>query len=205
MSVALGAIVGVAENGNSAELVTVGPGHQVVDRRRVELTHGLPTHPHHHEGSWAVGRYRDTAWSRDVSLKEALALIETVRDAAAQGAREALALVASRLALPIRAIAIRACPDLPATAEERIRDNRAQSMADSVMYRQALANAAAGLGWRVHWYARERAFADAAAVVGCDDIDAFLREIGRKLGPPWQARHKLATAAAIAAMGDGNA
>jgi hypothetical protein len=48
--------VGVAEHGNSAVLVTVGAGGELVDRRTVDLNeHGLPTQPHHHEGSWAVG------------------------------------------------------------------------------------------------------------------------------------------------------
>jgi hypothetical protein len=39
------AIAGVVEHGNSAVLVTAGPG-AVLDRRRIDLTHGLPTHPH---------------------------------------------------------------------------------------------------------------------------------------------------------------
>ena len=50
------AVVGVAEHGNSAVLVTVAPGAELLDRRRIDLTHGLPTHPYHHAGSWAVGR-----------------------------------------------------------------------------------------------------------------------------------------------------
>jgi hypothetical protein len=41
-------------------------------------------------------------------------------------------------------------------------------------------------------------FADAAGVVGCEDINAFLLEMGRSIGPPWQAKHKLAAAAALA-------
>jgi len=45
--------VGVAEHGNSAILVTVAPDGRLLDRRRIDLTHGLPTHPYHHEGSWA--------------------------------------------------------------------------------------------------------------------------------------------------------
>src|SRR5262245_5553705 len=48
------ATVGVVENGNAMVLVTVAHAGTVLDRRRIELTDGLPTHPHHHEGSWAV-------------------------------------------------------------------------------------------------------------------------------------------------------
>jgi hypothetical protein len=40
------ASVGVAEHGNSAELVTVARGGELLDRRRIDLTSGLPTHPH---------------------------------------------------------------------------------------------------------------------------------------------------------------
>jgi hypothetical protein len=93
------------------------------------------------------------------------------------------------------------CPKLPPTTEERIADNRAQTVADSVMYREALAAAADARGWAVHWYDRERVFHDAAAALGCVDVDTFLHAMGRSIGPPWQAKHKLAAAAAIAVTG----
>jgi hypothetical protein len=67
------------------------------------------------------------------------------------------------------------------------------------MYREALAAAAEARGWSVYWYDRERVFRDAAAALGLEDVDAFLREMGRSAGPPWQAKHKLAAAAALAA------
>jgi hypothetical protein len=50
----------------------------------------------------------------------------------------------------------------------------------------------------VHWYDRERVFRDAAVALGDEEIDAFLRAMGRSIGPPWQAKHKLAAAAALA-------
>jgi hypothetical protein len=101
--------------------------------------------------------------------------------------------------VPIASIAIRVCPELPPTTEERITDTRAANIADSVMYRQALASAAVARGWMVHWYDREHVFRDAAAVVSREDIHAFLSSMGRSIGPPWQANHKLAAAAAIVA------
>jgi hypothetical protein len=196
------AIVGVVEHGNSAVLVTVAPGGELLDRRRIDLTErGLPTHPHHHEGSWAVGRYRDSPWARPVSLAEAVLLVERVRASAARGARESLEALAAAVPVPIAGIAVRLCPKLPPTIEERIADNRAQTVADSVMYREALAAAAEARGWSVHWYDRERVFRDAAVALGRADIDAFLQAMGRSVGPPWQARHKLAAAAAIAVAG----
>ena len=84
------ATVGVVEHGNAVVLVTIASDGVPLDRRKVDLTEGLPTHPHHHEGSWAVGRYRNTAWAREVTLDEAIALIERVREAAKVGAKEIL-------------------------------------------------------------------------------------------------------------------
>jgi hypothetical protein len=194
------AAVGVAEHSNSAVLVTVAGGGELLDRRQIDLTdRSLPTHPHHHEGSWAVGRYVNTPGARSISLADAVALVEQVREAAERGAREGLDALAAAMPVPIARIAIRACPELPPTIAERIADNRAQTVADSVLYREALATAAHARGWSVHWYDRERVFHDAAAVLGGADIDAVLSAMGRSVGPPWQAKHRLAAAAALAA------
>jgi hypothetical protein len=193
------ASVGVVENGNSATLVTLAADAELLDRRQIALTRDLPTHPHHHEGSWAVGRYLDSPWARPTSLAEAVALVERVRVAATRGANDALGALAASVSTPIVRIALRACPDLPPSVEERIRDNRAQTYADGVMYRRAIAEAAEARGWSVFWYDRERVFRDAAAMLGSADIHALLQALGRSLGPPWQAKHKLAAAAAIAA------
>lgn len=193
------AAVGVAEHGNSAVLVTVARDGQLIDRRRVDLTHGLPTHPYHHEGSWAVGRYLNSPWARPITLDDAVALVERVRESAMRGANESLAALAASVSVPIAAIAIRACAPLPPTTGQRIADTRAASVADSILYREALAFAAQARGWSVQWYERELVFRRAATALGVDDVDAFLRAMGRSIGAPWQARHKLAAAAAIGA------
>jgi hypothetical protein len=179
-------------------LVTVARDGELLDRRRVDLTRGLPTHPYHHEGSWAVGRYL-SSWSRPISLADAVALVDRVRASAAKGARDSLEALAAAVSVPISNIAIRVCPELPPTTKERITDTRAANVADSVMYREALATAAAARGWSVYWYDRERVFHDASAALGRKDVDAFLHAMGRAIGPPWQAKHKLAAAAALAA------
>ena len=197
------ATVGVAEHGNSAVLVSVASGGELLDRRRIDLTRGLPTHPYHHEGSWAVGRYTNSPWARPISLADAVALVERVREAAARGAREGLEALAATVPETIASIAIRVCPKLPPTTEERIADTRAANVADSVMYREALAAAAEARGWAVHWYDRERVFRDAEESLGGGDVDAVLQAMGRSIGPPWQAKHKLAAAAALAATGHG--
>lgn len=194
-------VVGVTENGNVAVLVTVDAEGRCVDRRRVALTSGLSTHPYHHEGAWAIGRYRDSPWARDITLADAIALIRQVHVAALEGARLALAELAATMPSPIRAITIRTCPTLPATIEERIANNRAQVVADSVMYRESLAEAARERGWTVHWYQREDVFEAAAAASGCSvtELQSRLDSMRALVGPPWQAPHKLAAAAALAA------
>ena len=65
------------------------------------------------------------------------------------------------------------------------------------MYREALAIEARARGWSVYWYDRERVFEEAAALGRT--ITSVLDSVGRSVGPPWQAKHKLAAAAAIAA------
>jgi hypothetical protein len=192
------AIVGVAEHGNSAILVTVAPDGKILDRRRVDLTNGLPTHPYHHEGSWAVGRYLNSPWARPISLAAAVALIERVHAAAARGARASLEALVATVPVPIAGISIRTCAMLPPTIEARIADTRANTLADSVMYREALAAAGKAHRWSVHWYDREQVFHEAKAALCSDGLDAFLHAMGRTIGPPWQAKHKLAAAAALA-------
>jgi hypothetical protein len=198
----LTATVGVTEHGNSAILVTVASDFELIDRRRIDLTHDLPTHPYHHEGSWAVGRYRNSPWAREITLPEAVELVAQVEKAATLGACAALEALATDIdiALKISCISLRVCPELPATIQERIVDNRAQSMADSVMYRQALATAAEARGWSLYWYDRESVFNDAATRLGSVDVKDQLSAMGKSIGPPWQAKHKLAAAAALAAM-----
>src|SRR5262245_9356981 len=121
------ATVGVAEHSNSAVLVTVAPGGEVLDRRRIDLTElGLPTHPHHHEGSWAMGRYLNSPGARALSVADAVALVKRVRKSAARGAHEGLEALSAAVPVPIASIAIRAWPKIPPTIEERIADNRVQ-------------------------------------------------------------------------------
>ncbi len=195
-----GATVGVVEHGNSAVLVTISSGGEFLDRRHIDLTRGLPTHPYHHEGSWAIGRYVNSPWAKKISLPDAIALVERVREAAAKGARESLEALAAAVPVPIGSIAIRLIPELPPTTEERIADTRAASFADSAMYREALAVAAEARGWRVVWYDRDSVFSEASKALGGKDVDAFLKAMGKSIGPPWQAKHKLAVAAALAAQ-----
>lgn len=172
-------IIGVSDHGGWAVLVTVTRNGTLLDRRCVELVdQDLPKIPHHSE-------------AQALPLDEAVALIERVRASAEQHAKLGLDAVAMTVPGRILGVALRQYPELPPSIAERIKNYRAQNVADWVMYRKALAAAAEARGWSVHWYDAKKVF-DAAS-------HAHFLELRRSIGPPWSKDHKLAMAAAIAA------
>ena len=179
-------IIGVSDHGGWAVLVTVASDGTLLDRRRAELVdEGLPKIPHHSEG-------------QGLPVGEAVALVERVRVSAERHA--ALALDAVMLEVPrILGVALRECPQLPPTIAERIKDYRAQNVADWVMYRKAVALAAKARGWPVHWYNAKKVFDAASEALRVEDLDAYFLRVRRAVGPPWNQDHKLAMAAAIVA------
>lgn len=180
-------VVGVADHAGWAVLVTVTVDATLLDRRRIELLDdGLPKLPHHHE-------------CQGLPLEKAVELIERVRSSAERHARAGLEALAGEVAQEIVGIALRVCPQLPETVAERITNYRAQNVADTVMYRHALADAANARGWFVHWYDTKRVFAAAARALHRASIEDLIEETGAALGPPWQKDHRMAMAAAIAA------
>lgn len=181
-----GAIIGISDHGGWGVLVTAARDGALLDRRRVELVgEGLPKIPHHSEG-------------QRLRLDEAVALVERVRDSAARHA--VLALDGVTTAVPgILGVALRECPELPPTIAERIKDYRAQNVADWVMYRKALASAADSRGWSVHWYNAKSVFGAASKVLRVKNLDAYFLQVRRAIGPPWGMDQKLAMAAAIVA------
>jgi len=180
-----GGIIGVSDHGGWAVLVTVAHDGTLLDRRRVELVdEGLPKLPHHHD-------------AQGLPPDEAVALVERVRVSAER--RAVLALDSVMMAVPrILGVALRNCPELPPTIAERIKDYRAQNVADWVMYRKALASAAEARGWPVHWYDSRNVFIAASESLSVVNLDAHFLRIRRAVGPPWNMDHKLAMAAAIA-------
>ena len=110
-------IIGVSDHGGWAVLVTVARDGTLLDRRRVQLVgEDLPKIPHHSEG-------------QGLPLDVAVELVERVRVSAERHAVLALDGVAK--AVPrILGVALRECPQLPPTIAERIKDYRAQNVAD---------------------------------------------------------------------------
>ncbi|MGA7095680.1 MAG: hypothetical protein WCB01_15475 [Candidatus Cybelea sp.] len=181
-----GGIVGVSDHGGWAVLVTVARDGTLLDRRRVELVDdALPAIPHHHEAQL-------------LPMDEAVALVERVRVSAERHAALALDSVAMAVQ-PILGVALRDYPALPSTIAERIKDYRARNVADWVMYRQALAAAAEARGCPVHFYDAKKVLDAAARALRVESFDAHFLDMRRVVGPPWNADHKLAMAAAIVA------
>jgi len=180
-----GGIIGVSDHGGWAVLVTVARDGTMLDRRRVELVdEDLPKIPHHSEG-------------QGLPLDEAVKLVERVRASAERHAKLVLEAVATAVPGRILGVALRKCPELPPTIAERIKDYRAQNVADWVMYRNALAAAAEARSWGVHWYDARKVFDAASKKLRIADIEAHFLKIRKTVGPPWNKDHKLAMAAAI--------
>jgi hypothetical protein len=177
-------MIGVSDHGGWAVLVTVARDGTLLDRRRVELVDdSLPGLPHHHEGQM-------------LPIDRAVELVERVRASAERHAVLAMDGVAA--AVPhILGIALRSCPQLPPTIAERIKDYRARNLADWVMYRKALASVAEARGWSVHWYDAKKVPGLAGKALNVEDFDTHFLQMRKTLGPPWNADHKLAMAAAV--------
>jgi hypothetical protein len=73
-----------------------------------------------------------------------------------------------------------------------------EAQADSIMYRQVLAELAEARGWDVHVYDAKQVEAQAAGILGAE-ADEVLRGPRATLGPPWAKDHRMALAATIVA------
>jgi hypothetical protein len=185
------AIIGVSDHGGWAVLVTAEGKGTLLDRRRVELVDaGLPKIPHHSEG-------------QRLPIEEAVELVERVRASAERHAKLVLDGVEAALPGRVFGVALRQCPELPPTIAERITNYRASNVADWVMYRRALAAAAETREWSVHWYDSRRVFGIAGKALGIENLDDHFARMRRLIGPPWGQDQRMAMAAAIGAILNG--
>jgi hypothetical protein len=181
-------VIGVSDHGGWAVFVTANGQGTLLDRRRVELVDdGLPKIPHHSEG-------------QKLPIAEAVELVERVRASAEGNAKLALEAVDRTLPERVGGIALRQCPELPPTIAERITNYRASNVADWVMYRQALRAAAEARGWPVYWYDSRKVTGMVSKALGVEKLDDRFAQIRRAIGPPWGQDHRLAMAAAVAAI-----
>jgi hypothetical protein len=178
--------VGIAHHLGWAVAVTASDDHRVVDRRRIELVEdGVPTMPVHHE----IDALDDAA---------AAALVADVRASAQRATAAALDALAAAVPAPIVSMSLRAWPDDFPTDISTQRRVPYEARADSVMYRQVLADLARERGWTVHLFEAKTVEVEAAARLG-DRGEAVLQGPRAELGPPWGKDHRLALAATVLA------
>jgi hypothetical protein len=178
--------LGVVSHLGWAVAVTASADHRVVDRRRIELIEpGVPTAPVEHEA-----KLLDDA--------AASALVAAVRASVVRAASASLDELATALPEPIVSMSLRYWPpDFPDDIAVRRRAPY-DSRADSVMYRQVLAELAHSRGWAVHLYDARDVEGRAAGVLGTR-VGEVLHGPRATLGPPWARDHRVALAATVVA------
>ena len=178
--------LGIAHHFGWAVAVTTTDDHDVVDRRRLELVEpGVPADPVHH----GIEGLDDEA---------AAELVAAVRASAVRATSVSLDQLAATLPEPIESISLRAWPaDFPIDISVQRRVPY-EARADSVMYRQVLAELAGERGWTVHLFEARTVEADAAALLG-DRAHDVLHGPRVRLGTPWTKDHRVALAATVLA------
>lgn len=180
------AIIGVSDHAGWAVLVAVGGDGALLDTRRIELVdEGLSNFPYHHG-------------AQGLPIEEGVALVERVRASAERLAKLGLDVAQNAVPAKVRAIALRQHPPMPPTVAERIQSYWAQTKADTIMYRHALAEAAEARGWAVHWFDAKTVCDDAMRALGADELDRRFAEGKARFAPPWTQDHRLALAAGLA-------
>ena len=178
--------LGIAHHFGWAVAVTSSTDHRVVDRRRIELIEpGMATAPIHHEG-------------KPLDDAAAAALVAQVRASARRATSASLDELAAALPEPIVSMSLRAWPlDFPEDIAVQRRVPY-EARADSVMYRQVLAELARERGWDVHLYDAKDVEGQAAGILA-EQADEVLHGPRARLGPPWAKDHRMALAATIVA------
>jgi hypothetical protein len=178
--------LGIAHHLGWAVAVTASPDYEVVDRRRIELIEpGVAAAPIHHEG-------------KPLDDAAAAALVAEVRASSRRAATASLDRLAAALPAPIVSMSLRGWPaDFPDDIAV-LRRVPYEARADSVMYRQVLADLARTRGWDVHFYDAKYVEARAASKLG-RRADEIMLGPRAALGPPWGKDQRMALAAAIMA------
>ena len=187
-------VTGISEHNGWAEFVTVTVQNSlpvVLDRRRTQLRgQGVPSQPYHHE-------------ALELPLEDAERLVAQVTQSVYEHTRAALSDLRAAFGPDVVTLRMSPFEALPASLAEVLASYQLTCSADGMMYREALADCAADLGMEVHRYPRKSdQIAAAAESLGAprETAEAFLKECGRRFGPPWTKEHRLAAASAITVL-----
>jgi hypothetical protein len=187
--------LGIAHHFGWAVAVTASADHNVADRRRIELIGpGLPAAPIHHQG----GAHPLHAKAEPLDDDSLAALVADVRASAVRTTSRGLDQLAAELPEPIVSMSLR---EWPTEFPDDIAVQRRvpyESRADSVMYRQVLAELARERGWAVHLYNASEIVNVAGRILG-ERAHEVLDGPRARLGPPWSKDHRMALASTIAA------
>ncbi len=189
------AVIGAADHYARAELVTLavaGASPVLLDRRRVELIDkGLPSAPYHHE-------------ALELVIDAAIDLVDRVRRSVAKHASAAISTLLTTYRAQVLILPSSPYDSLPDSLEEILSSRRLTLAADGMLYREALAEAAAELGMEVRRYPRKTdptALAAQAMGVEVAEVNSLIAQFGREAGTPWRKDHKMAAAAALSVLG----
>ena len=95
---------------------------------------------------------------------------------------------------------------LPEELDRVLRSHALLHAAEGALFRAALADSAADLGLRVVRVSRDTLGVQVVAATALEEatVDAHLKEIGWRAGPPWQIDHRTAALAAWLALAGGS-
>ena len=189
------AVIGAADHYARAELVTLAVADAspvLLDRRRVELIDkGLPIAPYHHE-------------ALELDIDAAIDLVDRVRRSVAEHASAAISTLLATYRAQVLILPSSPYDSLPDSLEEILSSRPLNLAADGMLYREALAEAAAELGMEVRRYPRKTdptALAAEAMGVEVAEVNSLIAQFGREAGTPWRKDHKMAAAAALSVLG----
>jgi hypothetical protein len=128
-------------------------------------------------------------------------MVAEVRASALRATAASLDELAAALSRPIVSMSLRRWPaDFPVDIAVQ-RRTPYEAQADSVMYREVLAELARHRGWEVLFFDAKDVESRAAALLG-ERADDVLHGPRAALGPPWGKDHRMALAATIVGATD---
>lgn len=142
----------------------------------------------------------------EIDLRQAEVLIAAARDEAIAAARreiESLLAALTEKGMTVRAACVPVGNNkLPSALADILAAHSRIHAAEGVFYRDVLVGACAHLGLKVGRVPERdlRSLAAGALKVAPEKLTARLREMGKRLGPPWSEDQKLATLAALTAF-----
>lgn len=181
-------VTGVSDHIGWAELVILGEGPTILDRRRVELVApGLPSAPYHHE-------------ALELPIDEAERVVGRTSASVTTHCRRVMEFLKSSFG--VDAVVIQESPydALPDSLSEILASRPLTNAADGMLYREELANQAAAVGLRVHRFPRKTdPVSEASRVLGCglSQLETTLSNFGKSVGAPWRKEHRHVAAAAL--------